>query len=216
MNIKGVIFDLDGTLLDSMSVWHNLGATYLKSQGLTPSDNLWNTIKDKTLEQVSDFFRSEYKMVHTVEQIMQQITDVLVDQYSNHIQPKPFVPEFLQSLTQAGVKLCVATVTERYLVEAALKRLQLDQYFSFITTCGEVGCGKDQGVIYQQALQRLGTPQEKTIVFEDALYAIKTAKRESFKVIAVYDPTAQDDLEEIIKTADRLIYSYDELEVSEL
>lgn len=216
MKLKGAIFDLDGTLLDSMPVWDDICYLYLKSHGITPANDLREQMKTRSLLQCAQFFREEYNLAFTEELIMEQVNRMLEDQYMNHITVKPHVPEFLQVLRESGVKACIATATDRYLVEAALKRLKLDHYFSFIITCGEVGCGKDQGIIFQKALQQLGTAQEETVVFEDALHAIKSAKEAGFLVIGVYDLSAQKDLMEIKEIADRFIYSFKEVEVTKL
>lgn len=115
---------------------------------------------------------------------------------------KEGVRDFLHALRQSGVKMCVATATDRPLAEAALRRTGLLSYFSFLLTCTEAGFGKDSPDIFVLAQKKLGTPREQTVVFEDALYAMQTAKRAGFPVAAVYDASSQADQEQIRQLAD--------------
>ncbi len=215
MRPRGVIFDLDGTLLDSMPVWYDIGCLYLQKLRLEPAPDLREQLKTKSLLQSAQYLKEEYQLPYDEQEIMQQINSLLEEHYKKHIPPKPYVPEFLQNLLRAGSKLCVATATDRYLVEAALDRLGLSGYFSFILTCGEVGCGKDQAVIFEKALELLGTPKEETLIFEDALYAIRTAKNAGFKVIGIYDSSSENDMETIKAIADDYIFSYQEWEAKQ-
>jgi len=212
MRYKGVIFDLDGTLLDSMPVWSNISGRYLQSVGRTPSPDLRGKIKTMSLLQSAQLLREQYQLPYTNEEVCQQINDLIEDQYLSFVMLKPHVLDFLQRLRKAGVNMCIATATDRYLVEAALKRLDIAEYFSFIITCSEVGCGKDEAVIFQKALEQLNTQLNETVVFEDALHAIKTAKAAGFTVVGIHDLSAKKDEQEIRSIADRYIYSFKEWE----
>lgn len=216
MRIEGAIFDLDGTLLDSMPVWDDIGEKYLRSLGLTPARDLQGDIKVLSLAESARLLRREYQLPYTEEEIMAGINGLIEDQYRAFIQLKPGARKLLRSLHDAGVKMCIATATDRYLVETALERLDLSAFFQFIITCGEVGCGKDQQVIYNTALGLLATKRKNTVVFEDALHAIKTAKNAGFTVVGVYDPSAAEDQELIRSIADFYIYSLREWEALQL
>ena len=213
MKLKGVIFDLDGTLLDSMLVWANISGRYLQSVGRIPSPDLRGKIKTLSLLQSAQLLREQYQLPYTNEEICQQINALIEDQYLSFVSLKPHVLDFLQRLNKAGVKMCIATATDRYLVEAALKRLEIAEYFSFIVTCGEVGCGKDESVIFHKALELLNTQLNETVIFEDALHAIMSAKVAGFMVVGVQDSSAETDKDEIMAIADRYIYSFKEWEV---
>lgn len=213
MKAKGLIFDLDGTLLDSMAIWNGIGEKYLKTLGLTPANDLQEKIKILSLLQSAKLLREDYQLPYSNEEICQQINALIEAQYLNFIPTKPYVHDFLQRLHLAGAKMCIATATDRYLVEAALQRLGIAGYFEFIITCGEVGCGKDEAVIFQRALELLNTAPEETIVLEDAFHAIKTAKAAGFTVIGVHDPSAAMDEAAIKSLADSYIYSFKEWEV---
>ena len=115
----------------------------------------------------------------------------------------------LDKLKQKNVKMCVATATDKGLIEKALERNGVRDYFEAVLTCTHVGAGKDEPVIVRKAGQLLGTAKEDTIVIEDALYAFKTAKEDGFPVAAVYDPSAEKAEPEIREISDlSLIHIY--------
>ena len=185
--IKGAIFDLDGTLLDSMSIWDTIGEDYLRSLGIEPKENLAETFKTFTLEESAEYYRTHYGVTDTVAEIVDGVNSMIEALYRDTVPLKDGVLQFLEALSQNGVKTCIATVTDRYLVEAALERLHVRKYFSEIFTTAEVGCGKNDPRIYRTALAHLGTDRAETIVFEDAFHALMTAKNDGFKVAAIYD-----------------------------
>jgi len=185
--IKGAIFDLDGTLLDSMSIWDTIGEDYLRSLGIEPRENLAETFKTFTLEESAEYYRTHYGVTLSVEEIINGVNGMIEDFYRNTVSLKKGVSEFLERLSKDGVKMCVATVTDKYLVEAVLTRLKVRQYFGEIITTAEVGCGKNKPTIYRTALAYLGTEKHETLVFEDVLHALMTAKNDGFPVAAVYD-----------------------------
>ena len=185
--IKGAIFDLDGTLLDSMSIWDTVGEDYLRSLGIEPRENLAEVFKTFTLEESAEYYRTHYGVTLSVEEIINGVNGMIEDFYRNTVSLKKGVSEFLERLSKDGVKMCVATVTDKYLVEAALTRLQVRQYFGEIFTTADIGCGKNDPRIYRTALAYLGTKKSETLVFEDVLHALMTAKNDGFPVAAVYD-----------------------------
>lgn len=197
--IKGAIFDLDGTLIDSMFIWDSLGKDYLKSFGIEPKENLTEIFKTFTIEQAAKYYRNNYGIKLSIQEIIEGINNMVAEIYQTKVILKPGVSDFLKRLQRAGVKMCVATVTDRPIVEDVLKRLNVRGYFSEIFTCAEVGFSKETPDIYRQALKHLGTEKAETVVFEDVLHALKTAKDDGFKVAAVYDvhEPKQDKIKEI-------------------
>ena len=187
MRIRGAIFDVDGTLLDSMFIWDTIGETYLRSIGYQPKENLNETFKNMSLHQAACYYQTEYGVTLSIDQIMDGVNAMLERYYRFEVPLKPGVAELLERLRQNGVKLCIATATDRHLVEAALDRCGVLSCFGEIFTCNEVGHGKDEPDIFEVALRFLGTRREETLVFDDALYAVRTAKEAGFPVAAVYD-----------------------------
>ncbi len=197
--IKGAIFDLDGTLIDSMFIWDTIGEDYLKSFGIEPKENLAEVFKTFTLEQAAEYYRNYYGITLSVREIVDGINNMVAEIYRTKVVLKMGVRDFLKRLQRAGVKMCVATVTDRPVAEEVLKRLNVREYFSEIFTCSEVGFGKKTPEIYRKALKHLGTPKAETVVFEDVLHALKTAKEDGFKIAAVYDShePKQEEIKEI-------------------
>ena len=216
IKFKAGIFDLDGTILDSMPVWLNLGADYLKSRNIEPPQNLREILKPMSLAQAAEYFRKKFGITETDSEIIDQVNKMLEHAYFNTVKEKPGIIKFLENLRAAGVKMCIATATDKYLVEAALKRLKLTDYFDFIITSKCVGAGKDSPVIYFEALKKLGAKIHEAIVFEDALHAIETAKKAGFIVAGVYDLSAQEDLEEIKNLCDYFIEDFNQLTLDDL
>ena len=202
MNLRGAIFDMDGTLLDSMRIWKTVADDYLIAQGVTPKPGLRDKVKTMSLEKAAEYMREEYALTQSPQEIADGVNGMIADFYENTAQPKKGAPELLSALSERGVKIALATATDRHLAEAALKRAGILRYFSAVCTCGEVGFGKKRPDVFLAALEKLGTKMEETYVVEDALFAMETAKRAGFSIAAVYDESAKDCVSEIKELAD--------------
>ncbi|MEG2596957.1 MAG: HAD family phosphatase [Oscillospiraceae bacterium] len=187
MSIRGAIFDIDGTLFDSMFIWDTIGTEYLRSIGYEPKEKLNETFKAMSLYQAACYYKEEYGVTLSIDEIISGVNKMIEHDYHDVVQLKNGVAEFLEQLKKKDVKMCIATATDRYLIQAALKRHNIDSYFSEIFTCTSVGHGKDEPIIYHEALKHLQSKKNETIVFEDALYAIKTAKADGFITIGIFD-----------------------------
>ena len=185
--LKGAIFDLDGTLFDSMFIWDTAGEIYLRSIGIEPREDLQKVLKPMSLLQSATYIRECYQISLTVEEIMDGVNRTVEDFYFHTVQPKKGVVAFLEQMKKQGVRMCIATATDRYQVEAALKRCGMESFFSEIFTCTDVGHGKDEPIIFQKAMEYLGTTKADTVVFEDACHAAKTAKDDGFITVAIFD-----------------------------
>lgn len=207
MKLAGAIFDMDGTLLASMDMWRSVGSSYIKSKGLIPAESLDKRLNNYSMIKGAEYLKKEYGIEGTSVEIISEINEMIKDFYSRSVTIKPYVTEFLDNLCKNNVKLCLATATDRYLVEKALMHTGLDKYFSDIITCTEAGVGKESPIIFEKALEIIHTDKSNTIVFEDAFYAVKTAKDAGFTVMTVYDRTNNDYLEKTKEISD--YYSVD-------
>ncbi|MEG0829698.1 MAG: HAD family phosphatase [Anaerovoracaceae bacterium] len=215
MNIKGAIFDLDGTLLDSMFIWDSIGENYLISRGITPEKGLNEKFKTMSIVQAAEYYRETYGLTECVQEIVDGVNGMIDHLYANVVATKDGVPELLEKLRSNGVKMCVATATDRYMVESALRHNNIFHYFSGILTCTEVGIGKDNPEIFEQALKLLDTKKHETLVFEDAVHAIETAKKAKFKVVGVFDRSSIQAQEKIKEMVDYYALSLSELCIDE-
>ncbi len=209
--LKGAIFDLDGTLFDSMSIWDTAGEMYLRSIGIEPMEDLHKVLKPMSLLQSATYIHKKYIVSLTVEEIMNGINHTVEDFYFHTVQPKEGVITFLEQMKAQGIKMCIATATDRYQVEAALKRCGMESFFFEIFTCTDVGHGKDEPIIFQKAMDYLGTTRANTVVFEDAYHAAKTAKADGFITVAVYDSHEKKQLE-LRSVSDCFIESFSQTE----
>lgn len=187
MNVKAVIFDFDGTLFDSMGIWESAGADYLSSIGYRAEDGLAAKMGALSMTQSAEYLKEHYALPLTVEEIIRGVNETVRDFYFNLAKPKEGAETLLRKLREKGIGTCIATASDRPLIEAALERCGMLKYFDFILTCTEVGHGKDEPYVFERALERLGTEKDRTAVFEDAYYAAKTAKDAGFFVVGVHD-----------------------------
>ena len=207
--IRGAIFDVDGTLLDSLSIWDTVAEDYLRSLGIEPRENLAETFKTFSLEQSAEYCRSVYGVKQSVKEIMDGIDAMMETFYRQTAPLKPGVAEFLRALAQNGVKMAIATATDRHLIEAALTRCGVRAYFLDMFTCTSVGKSKNEPDIYRAAREALGTKKEDTWVFEDAYHAAKTAADDGFPVAALFD-ASEDEQDALKKTAKLYLRSFED------
>lgn len=205
--IRGAIFDLDGVLLDSMAVWNDLGVRYLQKRGIQPEAGLSQILFSMSMEQGADYLKTKYRLPDTPQEILNGIEQMIQDFYFYEVQPKEGAKELLQFLQDQDVKMLAATSSPREHVTKALQRNDLYGYLQQIYTTGEVGVSKHEPLIYQLAAKSLGTKPEETLVFEDSLYALKTAKNAGFRTIGVYDADGETDQEGVRETGELYLTS---------
>ena len=178
VKIKGAIFDVDGTLLDSMYTWRHRGEIFLEKNGIIPREGLHLDVRRVGFLNAPQMIKDEYSLSLSAEEIGREMMQVVEDYYRTNPQVKTGTIEFLEELKKNGVKMCVATATDRHMVEPGLLNAGIRHYFDEIFTCGGLGTNKTKPFIFEKAMEFLGTTKDDTVIFEDALYAVKTAKKE--------------------------------------
>ena len=165
--IRGAIFDVDGTLLDSMGIWEVAGVRYLESIHVEPEPGLSKILYPMTIEEGVAYVREQYHLSQSAEEITQGLLMVVRDFYYKQVQEKEDVKKFLEQLYVDKIPMIVATAGHKEYAEAALRRLGMDHYFRDILTCSELGRGKHEPEIYLQCAAAWKKPEE-IMAFEDA------------------------------------------------
>ncbi len=206
--VTGMIFDVDGTLLDSMPAWAHSGERYLATLGVHAPASLGKTLFSLTMQQGAQYIKKTYGLSQTAEEIRAGIIQTVLEAYRKETGFKPSALEFLNVLRAAAIPMIVVTSNDKPLVEAAFERLGIRLYFKDILTCGDFGSGKDQPDIFYAAAERINSKVSGTWVAEDGLYAIRTAKKAGFRTIGIADVSSRDDEDDIKQLSDYFLFDY--------
>ena len=191
LDVKAAIFDMDGTLVDSLMLWDILTDAMAKAYPdkvgtvITEEDN--KAIRVLPLRDGMQLLHDHYGIAASGEELFQLATDTFADFYANRVQLKEGVREFLDHLHTRGVKMCIASATNPDLVESAMDHCGIRHYFDTVFSCGVLGKGKDTPDIYLMAMEHLGEDMAHTWVFEDAFVAIQTATGIGMQTVGIYD-----------------------------
>ena len=212
--IKGVIFDIDGTLLDSMPLWNNLGERYLQKLGFTEeeTEGLSQRISTMPFAEGIHYIKKEYALDIAEERIREQLQEMISGAYRDEIALKAGAKEYLQFLKERGIPCILATAGDASLATAALKRLKVWEEFRGLLLCEEFNTSKREAKIYQLAMERLSLSRpEEVLVCEDVLHAVKSAKQAGFQVCGILDEANREDWAMIQEVADLTIKDFQEL-----
>ena len=187
--IRGAIFDMDGTLLDSMCVWEQLSQRYLSKFGIHITRMDYAALEARTQLEGARYFCQRYpEITETPEQVVAGLDSLICSRYEALAKPRAGVIAFLDALKAHSVRMAVATLTDRKHAEKALRDRDMLDYFEFLLTIEDVGVSKRDPLIYHLSAQRFGLPPAQCLVFEDAPYAGETAKNAGFQVCGLAEP----------------------------
>ena len=200
--MKGAIFDLDGTVLDSNGAWDACTPMMLAQWGYEAKPTLLADVFPLGAADIAAFLKQDYHMTQSEEEIYQYIARQMLHFYAHEVKPKPDVREFLEYLKAAGVPLVLATATVKDCVLPALEQTGLTEMFDHILTCDDVGHSKDEPHIFLEAMEKMGSVPENTWLFEDAIHSIRTGRALDMVICAIADPAGEADLQEIREKSD--------------
>ena len=209
--MKAAIFDLDGTLFDSMWVWEKLAYNFLIGKGIKPSLDLRDSLKEYSLRESCDVLKERYNLSETPEEINSQMEEMLKKYYFEEIELKSGVKELLEKMHKEGIRIVAATATADWLSKAASKRLGIYDYFEIFQTCEAVGIEKFDPKFYGIIIEQLEIEPDEIRLFEDALHSIKAGKKCGLKAAAIREKSAKTDWAEIEENSDIIFNSFNEL-----
>lgn len=210
-NIQAAIFDLDGTLLDSMNVWAEIDRNFLAKRGLDGLEAYTEAVKTLPFPEAAAYTVKLFSLPESPEEIMTEWMESVREAYTYEIRLKPYAREFLHSLAKKNIKLGIATSSKPELCLPALKREGIFDLFSCVLTTEEIGCGKDLPHIYMKVAKNLGVSPQNCAVFEDIPLGIKSAKAGGFYTVAVFDEHSAKDEKLLLELSDLFIRSFEEL-----
>ena len=212
MTCKGIIFDMDGTLLDSMGYWNRIGEYFLAYHKLPKDTDFIEKVSAMGVKELREYVNERYGFHYDKDSFYEDYHEVMEPIYMTMVKPKPYVREFLKYLKGRGIKTCIATATRHSTAEMVLRHLGLMDDIEFMISCSDVGAGKNRPDIYLKSCEMMGLSVSDTVVFEDVPMCVETAKKAGFKVVGVFDEYApKGDNALVQKLSDRYIVSYDEL-----
>lgn len=210
-NIDAVLFDLDGTLVDSMWMWRDIDIEYLGRFGITMPENLQQEIAGISVTQTAIYFQKTFGITDSIEKIINDWDEMARRKYREEVPLKPGVEKFLTFLKEQHISCAIATSNSKTLTEEVLQSHQIKHFFKEIITGEDIHKGKPNPDVYLECAERLGVQAERCLVFEDIPFGILAGKRAGMKVCAVEEDYAREDVEEVRRLADYYICSYEDI-----
>ena len=208
---KAVIFDMDGSLVDSMWIWKAIDIEYLGRFGIELPEDLQDSIGGKSFTETAVYFKERFQLPDSIEQIKEAWNRMAWDKYEREVPLKKGVEGFLLRCKEQGILLGIATSNSRELVDNIVKVHHLDDYFTCVMTGCEVEKGKPAPDIYLAVANRLGVKPQECLVFEDIVQGIQAGQAAGMKVCAVDDAFSKAQEEEKRRRADYYIEDYTQL-----
>lgn len=189
--IKGAVFDMDGTLVDSLMLWdvlwERLGDRYPGRKGFRPTEEQDRAVRTMTLKDAMDYIHHACGIGENGAELLRIAEELIGGFYENEVGLKDGVLEFLTHCKEKGIPMCIASATARPYIEAGLRHCGIDGFFPRIFSCAEIGKGKDEPDIFLAAAEFLGTSPEETWIFEDSFVAVRTAHNAGMKTVGIFD-----------------------------
>ncbi len=211
IDYKGVIFDLDGTILDSLSVWKKVDRKFFKKRNMNMPVNYTKNINSMTLLETAKYTKDICGIDDSIEDIISEWKETAYYEYKNNVKLKYGAYEYIMFLKENNIKIGVATTCEKKLYEVCLKKHKIYSLFDTIVDSTLVNRGKSFPDIYELCAKNLGLAYKDIIVFEDVIEAIKGAKKTGMKVYCVYDKNSLEKLDDMLNVSDEYITDFREM-----
>ncbi len=208
---KGAIFDLDGTILDSMGLWKKVDELFFTSRNMPVPEGYVQTISPMGTVGAAHYTKNTFGIKESIEEIIAEWQKTAKREYSENVSLKPYAKEFILALKEKGVTLAVATASDIEMFEECLIKNGIRDAFSFIITVREVGVGKSSPIIYEKACEKMGINPSECMVFEDIITAVLSAKKAGCYCVGVFDKSSEKDADELKSVSDKFIYDFEEM-----
>lgn len=206
-----LLFDLDGTLVDSSGVWLQIDLDFTAKRGLPHTQEYHDFVAHTTAPTAAQFTKEYYGLSESAEEIMQEWSAQALYEYTHHIQAKPHVHAYLEQCQQQGARMAVVTSSAPELCRATLKKNGLSHYFERLLFAQEFGIEKQNPALFQAVAETLGVSCSTCLVYDDSPLACRGAKSAGMQVIGVYDPLFSSSEAEMRALCDRYIFDFSEL-----
>lgn len=211
LHFKGAIFDLDGTLLDSMGVWRKVDEDFLGKRGFAVPEDYLKKITSMEFQTAAEYTIERFLLNEKPEDVIAEWQEMVVDAYTYHVKLKPHVKEYLDCLKEQGISIALATAASPDLYVPALRNNGVLDHFRAFVSVRDVARGKGFPDVYEKAAEKLQLKPQDCVVFEDILKGIQGAKMGGFQTVAVYDAASWYEQEELQRTADCYITDFSQL-----
>ena len=210
-DIKAVIFDMDGTLIDSTSLWHDIDINFFKKRGMELPDGYAQKIVHLGLKGAAKFTKEEYGLKESEQEIMDEWHQMSLDMYRNDVKLKQGAIELLTFFKKKNIPMAIATANDDQLYMPCIERLGIGSYFSYIADVNNIKEGKHSARIYEYLAEKMGVNKENTLVIEDMPTCIKTAYASGFITVAMDDNASKEFEDEKRSNSDLFVHNFNEL-----
>lgn len=210
-DIRAVIFDVDGTLIDSMWIWKQVDIEFLGKRGILLPDKLQIEIEGMSYSETAIYFKTRFDLSESLEEIKEEWRLMAEDYYKRHIKLKSGAKDFLKLLYEKGITIGIATSNSRELVDYMLTNHGIRQYFYSIRTSCEVDKGKPHPDVYLKVAEDMGIEPCRCLVFEDTVSGVMAAKSAGMKVFSMADEVSEESKDKLIEMTEGYIHSFNEV-----
>lgn len=210
-DFKGVVFDLDGTLVESNYVWSEIDKKFLGKRGIAVPADYFKAVSAMNYRAAAVYTNQRFSLNENIEDIMQEWVDMAEYEYANNVQLVSGADKYLKLLKSKGIKICLATASSKELYEPVLKHHGIYELFDAFTTTSEVERGKGFPDVYELAAKKISLPPKDCAVFEDIIEGIRGAKAGSFTAVACLNSHYIADWQQLKAESDKFFSDYSEL-----